>query len=162
MGSDVTGSDVVGIDAVGIDAMGIGTADRLALHEIAARYGDLIDARDWPGLAYVFAADAVFDLTDVDAPRLDGLDAIRHHMDGADHPLAHHITNIYVTEDGGEPVLHSRVLGVLPDRRASSGQYTDAVVRTPDGWRIRHRLFQLNRRPARSPSSATAIGGSRG
>ncbi len=79
-------------------------------------------------------------------------------MDGADHPLAHHITNIYVTEDDGEPVLHSRVIGILHDRRAGSGQYTDTVVRTPDGWRIQHRVFQLNRRPARSTSSATPAG----
>ncbi|WP_165485797.1 nuclear transport factor 2 family protein [Frankia sp. Cppng1_Ct_nod] len=136
--------------------VGIETADRVALHEIAGRYGDLIDARDWPGLAHVFAVDAVFDLCDVGGPRLEGLDAIRRFMDGSDHPLAHHITNIYVTEDDGEPVLHSRVIGILLDRRTGSGQYTDAVVRTPDGWRIRHRLFQLHRRPDRPVSSSAS------
>jgi hypothetical protein len=52
------------------------TADRLELHELAARYGDLNDARDWPGLASVFTADAVFELTDAAEP-LRGLDAIR-------------------------------------------------------------------------------------
>ncbi|WP_239345417.1 nuclear transport factor 2 family protein [Frankia sp. CiP3] len=138
--------------------MGIDTADRLALHEIAARYGDLIDARDWPGLAHVFTADAVFDLRDVGDGQLEGLDAIRRFMAGSQHPLAHHITNIYVTEDGGEPVLHSRVIGILHDRRAGSGRYTDTVVRTPAGWRIQHRVFHLHRRPSAEPGSPAAGG----
>ena len=50
--------------------------DRMELHEIAGRYGDLIDNRDWEGLASVFTADAVFDATDLGMPLLNGLDAI--------------------------------------------------------------------------------------
>jgi hypothetical protein len=34
--------------------MPLTSTDRIELHELAARYGDLIDARDWPGLASVF------------------------------------------------------------------------------------------------------------
>ncbi|MFF2110730.1 MULTISPECIES: nuclear transport factor 2 family protein [Rhodococcus] len=40
----------------------IEVADRLALHELATHYSDLIDAKDWPGLAEVFTEDAVFDI----------------------------------------------------------------------------------------------------
>ena len=122
------------------------TADRVDLHEVAARYGDLIDARDWPGLASVFTEDAVFDLSDTGVGPLHGLEAIRAQMAGTDrHPLAHLITNIRVV-DGDPARLHSRVLGILPDRRLGSGTYVDHVVRTPDGWRIRHRDFTLLRR----------------
>ena len=125
----------------------VGTADRVELHELAARYGDLIDARDWPGLATVFTDDAVFDLSDAGVGPLRGLDAIRSHMDSTDgHPLAHLIVNVRVVD--GDPVrLHSRVLGILPGRRVGSGSYVDEVVRTPAGWRIRHRRFTMLRVP---------------
>lgn len=127
----------------------IGTADRLELHELAARYGDLIDARDWEGLSTVFVADAVFDLSDIKKGELRGLAAIQEHMElEPHHPLAHHITNVYVETDGAGVRLRSRVVGVLPDHRAGSGEYRDEVVPTADGWRIARRTFRL-RRPAR-------------
>ena len=133
--------------------MGAGTrqgklelADRVALLEMAALYGDLIDERDWPGLDRVFTDDAVFDMTDIGVGAVEGLDAIREHMRGARHPLAHHITNVYIDSD--DPVrLRSRVIGILDDRRAGSGFYRDRVVRTPAGWRIEHRHFSLVRPP---------------
>ncbi len=94
----------------------------------------------------MFTEDAVFDLNDTTMGPLRGLEAIRAWMDRSEqHPLAHLITNIRVVD--GDPVrLHSRVLGILPDRRVGSGTYVDLVVRTKDGWRIRHRDFTLLRR----------------
>ncbi len=69
--------------------------DRLELHEIAARYGDLIDARDWEGLGLVFTTGSVLDATDLGMTLLYGLAAIRRGMDKSqNHPLGHHITNI--------------------------------------------------------------------
>jgi 3-phenylpropionate/cinnamic acid dioxygenase small subunit len=129
-----------------VGAPALTAADRIELHELAARYCDLLDARDWPGLATVFTEDAVFDLTDVDAGTLEGLDAIRAFMDGTTHPLAHLITNIRVLD--GEPVrLRSRVLAIAEDRRVRSGTYVDQVVRTAEGWRIRRRDFTRLRGP---------------
>lgn len=123
--------------------------DRLELHELAARYGDLIDARDWDALAGIFVPDAVFDLSDIGAGRLEGLDAIVAHLDGARHPVAHHITNVHV--DPGPPVvLSSRVLGLLDDGRVGSGTYRDVVERRPEGWRIVRRDFLLARDPRRA------------
>jgi hypothetical protein len=121
-------------------------ADRLALHELAALYGDLIDDRDWGGLDRVFTADATFDMTDIDVAPVIGLEAIREHMRHSRHPLAHLITNIYV--EAGPPVrLHSRVIGILDDRRVGSGTYLDLVVRGAEGWRIERRDFRLLRPP---------------
>jgi SnoaL-like protein len=133
--------------------MGVGTpqgqldlADRIELREMAALYGDLIDERDWEGLDRVFVVDAVFDMTDIGVGRVEGLEAIRDHMRGARHPLAHLITNVYIGSD--DPVrLHSRVIGILDDRRAGSGFYRDRVVKTAAGWRIEHRHFRLVRPP---------------
>ncbi len=126
----------------------IDIADRLALHELIGRYCDFIDSRDWDGLATIFTSVATFDITDVDGPRLDGLAAIQHHMaDVARHPLAHHVTNIWV-DDSAEPVvLHARFLGVLDDHRVATGHYRDEVVRTADGWRVTARIYRAQRRP---------------
>jgi ketosteroid isomerase-like protein len=120
--------------------------DRLELHEIAARYGDLIDARDWTGLAAVFTEDAVFDATDLGMPLLNGLEAIRKHMDAsAMHPLGHHITNIYVESAGAEVILRSRIIAAGHRGRVSSASYRDRVRKTAEGWRIYHRFCTLRR-----------------
>ena len=61
-------------------------ADRLELHELPGRYGDAIDDRNWEGLGRIFTGDAVFDLTDLGGPRLEGLAHIRRFMaDEAEH-----------------------------------------------------------------------------
>ncbi|HKD69675.1 MAG TPA: nuclear transport factor 2 family protein [Candidatus Binataceae bacterium] len=120
--------------------------DRLELHEIAAHYGDLIDTRDWKGLAAVFTDDAVFDATDLGMPLLEGLDAIRKYMDESQyHPLGHHITNIYVESAGSEVILHSRIIAAGHRGRVSSASYCDRVRKTADGWRIYHRVCTLRR-----------------
>lgn len=128
---------------------------RIELHELAARYGDLIDARDWPGLATIFTEDAVFATTGSGGGVvMHGLAGIQQHMEvTTEHPLAHLIVNIYVTEDNDGVQLHSRVLGILPDRRVGSGHYVDDVVRTPEGWRVRNRHFTMLRR--RKPDSTS-------
>ncbi len=124
----------------------LGVEDRLELHEIAAHYGDLIDNRDWEGLASVFTADAVFDATDLGMPLLESLDAIRKYMDQSpNHPLGHHITNIYVESDGDEVILRSRIIAAGHRGRVSSASYRDRVVKTAHGWRIRHRVCTLRR-----------------
>jgi hypothetical protein len=120
--------------------------DRLELHEIAAHYGDLIDERDWEGLGLVFTTDAVFDAIDLGMPLLTGLDMIRRHMDKSpNHPLGHHITNIYVQTDGDEVILRSRIIAAGHRGRVSSAGYRDRVVKTAQGWRIKHRLCTLRR-----------------
>jgi len=128
--------------------------DRMELHEIAACYGDLIDLRDWEGLARVFTEDAVFDATDLGMPLLEGLNAIRDYMDKSpNHPLGHHITNIYVETTGDEIILRSRIIAAGHRGRVSSASYRDRMVKTERGWRIRHRVCTL-RRTWRVPSKA--------
>ena len=53
-------------------------ADRLELQELPARYGDLIDDRDWEGLSRIFVADATFE---VPGDTMDGLEGIRSSCD---------------------------------------------------------------------------------
>lgn len=127
---------------------GIDVVDLLELHELPGRYGDCIDGRDWDGLARIFTDDAVFDLTDLGVPLLEGLPAIRRFMDvDAQHPLTHLMTNVYVDVTADGVRLSSRIVATREDRRIDSGRYRDVVVKTHDGWRISHRVFTLMRRP---------------
>ena len=123
-------------------------ADRLELHELPGRYGDCIDGRDWAGLACIFTPDAVFDLTDVGAPRLEGLAAIQHFMaEFAEHPMTHLMTNIHVDEEADGVHMSFRIIALREDRRVDSGRYRDVVVKTSDGWRVADRVFTVLRRP---------------
>ena len=123
-------------------------ADRLELHELPGRYGDAIDDRDWDRLDRIFTEDAVFDLTDLGAPRLEGLAEIKRFMDeDAQHPRTHLMTNIYADETPDGATLSFRIIALMPERRVHTGSYVDQVVKTAQGWRVAHRVITA-RRPA--------------
>lgn len=127
--------------------MALSVADRLELHELPGRYGDAIDDRDWDRLDRIFTEDAVFDLTDLDVPLLDGLPAIKHFMDqDAQHPRTHMMTNIYVDETDRGGQLFFRIVALQRGGLTGTASYYDDVVRTPDGWRVKHRVVTLRRR----------------
>jgi ketosteroid isomerase-like protein len=126
----------------------LSVADRIEIHELAAWYGIVIDDRDWEGLARVFTDDAVF-VTSGFGPgrdqRIEGLAAIRAYMDGARHPVAHHVTNVAVEIDASGVRLRSKIVGTLPKGRAGSADYRDRLRHTSQGWRIAERLVTLRR-----------------
>jgi 3-phenylpropionate/cinnamic acid dioxygenase small subunit len=125
----------------------IDLADRLELHELAARYGTVVDDRDWDGLALVFTDDATFELNgfgDIDG-LYDGLAAIRALMEKGPHPIAHHVTNVLVDVDGAVVRMRSKIVGTLERGRAGSVDYADVVRREPAGWRIATRVVTLRR-----------------
>jgi len=124
--------------------------DRLELHELAGRYGDLIDDRDWAALDTIFTEDAVFEV--ISLVTMHGLADIRRYMDEEGrHPLAHLITNIHVEQRNGDVRLLSRGIFPIqskqggPGQRVFYGSYYDDVVRRSAGWRIRHRVFSAHR-----------------
>jgi hypothetical protein len=126
----------------------LSTADRVELHELPGRYGDAIDDRNWAGLDRIFTADAVFDLTDLGVPLLVGLPEIRRFMDeDAQHPKTHTMTNIYVDETDEGVTLKFRIVALQRGGLAGTASYYDDVVRTDAGWRVRHRVVTLRRRP---------------
>ena len=129
----------------------LSTADRLEIHELAARYGTTIDDRDWPGLEQVFCRDAVYELRGfgpTDRQVVGSAEICRMMEDTQDHPVAHHVTNVIVTVDGSEVRMRSKVIGSGPRGRVGSADYDDVLRREDGAWRIARRIVTL-RRPDR-------------
>jgi hypothetical protein len=135
-------------------AMSLTAIDRLEISELPGRYADALDLLEPEELRGVFTEDAVWEV--VEGTRLVGLAEIMAFMGRPDvHPGAHLMTNIYVRsvdEDvEGGPVVHLRSRGVFPvgpsdpknPTRVFYGRYDDEVVRTGEGWRIRHRRYRF-------------------
>jgi SnoaL-like domain len=122
--------------------------DMMAIHELLGLYGHLIDQRRWDDLAEVFTDDVVFDATSFGQSVTTSYKDLMHHWKSDDtmHPLAHHVTNIVVSEgpDGTVRVL-SKAIGVGRKGRVGSATYEDVVVKTPRGWRLSRRVAILRR-----------------
>ena len=130
--------------------MSLSIEDKLELHELAGRYGDIIDDQNWPALGSIFTEDAVFEV--VALVTMKGLPEIMRYMaeDGR-HPLAHLITDIHVEERSDCVRLLSRgIFPIISDgagagHRVFYGSYYDEVCKTAKGWRISHRVFSTRR-----------------
>ena len=126
------------------------TSDILAIHELLALYGHLIDERRWDEFDRVFVDDVVYDATDFEMPitrSLAELVAEWTSEEGlARHPLGHHATNIVVTEDDDGTVrVLSKGIGVGGGGRVGSVVYRDVAVRVEVGWRLASRAVTLRR-----------------
>jgi 3-phenylpropionate/cinnamic acid dioxygenase small subunit len=127
-------------------------ADRVEIIELMARYGNIIDEREYSRTAEVFTADAVYDVSDFGFGVARGIDAIVEvWTNSATHPLAHHITNVEVRPSGDGTIrVYSKIIAVGYKGRVGSGTYKDIVVKRPEGWRIAERVVLL-RSPAAIP-----------
>ncbi|MEU1013552.1 nuclear transport factor 2 family protein [Streptomyces sp. NPDC005890] len=68
------------------------------------------------------------------------------HRHGSDGPLAHHVTNVIVREDGDGARAWSKGMALNQDGSVASVTYEDQLVRTRQGWRIRHRKISARRK----------------
>ena len=121
-------------------------ADIVLINQLLARYGHVVDARAWDQFGELFLDDAEIDYRGVNAPAvLHGLEAITGYFRDANHPSAHHCTNVYVWEDE-QGAVRAQSKFFVPytrethhPRRWYGGDYEDLLERTPDGWRFRLR-----------------------
>lgn len=128
--------------------------DRLDLHELAARYGNAIDERDWDRFGTVFTEHCRYELANFG--RLDtvieGRAALAAYMEASKtHPVAHLVTNVEVIVVGDVVTMRSKILGTLTGGYSGSADYHDVVVKTEAGWQIAERVVRL-RRPPRPPA----------
>ncbi len=124
-------------------------SDRDEIIDLAIRYTWALDTKDVEDLRNVFAPDATALLRGVECS---GVDAIIARIGGSILRLdrtQHLIGNHQVTVDGdhGTHRCHLQSQHVRAGVEGGhnflvGGYYDDRVVRTPDGWRIAHRLMQ--------------------
>lgn len=131
--------------------MAISLEDRLAITELIARHGHLVDDGDLHRSDELFDPDAVFDLADFGGGEVHGLPALyalAHRMTGA-HPVGHHVTNTVLSElPEGQVLARSKGIGVNADGTCGSVTYEDVLARRADGWRISRRRVRAHRTAA--------------
>lgn len=120
--------------------------DIVDIQQLLALYGHVVDEPGQPRLHLVFTEDAVMDGEAVGMGLMEGRDAIAAFfaLGVPPHPPSHNGGNVYVHEEGGETRAESKWLAVdLRDNSIVSGDYSDVLVRTADGWRIKRRSFLI-------------------
>lgn len=129
-------------------------SDRDAIVEVLNLYSYCLDERDWLLLDQVFTADALGSYGGPGSPSLKGREAIvasiRAFLDGCG-PSQHLLGNHIVEVDGDEAVSRckARVYHFGAGERAALapyecfGVYRDRLSRTPEGWRIAERVFDV-------------------
>jgi SnoaL-like domain len=120
--------------------------DILAIQQLLALYGHIIDEREWARVDELFTPSSTYDMTAFGLGVVQGAGAIRELWSRPDaaHPLAHHATNIVISTDADGTVrVLSKGLGVGSGGRVGSVVYRDVVVRTAAGWRFASRKAQL-------------------
>lgn len=124
--------------------------DRIAVTELISMHGHLVDDGRLDRLEELFTPDVVYDLTDFGRGPLVGPAAIREAALalGDGNAVAHHVTDVVVREGAdGRVRARCKGLGVRADGTCGSVTYDDILVRTPDGWRISHRVLTARRVP---------------
>lgn len=123
--------------------------DREEIIDLAIRYTWALDTKNLEDLRNVFTPDATADLRGVPC---DGVDAIIARIGGAierldatQHLLGNHQATI--DADVGTHRCHLQSQHVLTDTEGGDnfivgGYYEDQVIRTDQGWRIKHRLMR--------------------
>ena len=124
-------------------------SDILEIHHLIALYGHAADAPEEDLLPLVFTEDGVWEsntdrFAHISPNRLEGRAAIRamFAMGVPPNSPAHHTTNVWVREEGGQVKVRSKWIA-HPEKGVYMGDYNDIVVKTPEGWRIKHRVVSF-------------------
>ncbi len=122
-------------------------ADTLAIHQLLALYGHIVDEKEWDRTNELFTEDLLFDASDFGSPVSHGIPALREIWETTDqHPLAHHATNIVISQDADGTVrVLSKGLGIGAKGRVGSVVYRDIVRKQAQGWRIASRIATRRR-----------------
>ena len=127
--------------------MTLSADDRIELHELVARYGNVVDDCDLDALGTVYTEGARFTLVTPSGREVHkhGLAEIGEFLAASNSTNAHILTNITTAVEGAgndaQVILRYRMSPppMTPDRRADglfSIDYRDVVVRIDAGWRI--------------------------
>lgn len=124
--------------------------DRLAIYELMALHGHLMDDGAFDRLDELFTEDFVYDLGALGFGCLRGSDALVSSALtlGDANPLAHHVTNaLVIATEADEATVRSKGIAVRPDGSTGTVVYEDVVRKTSAGWRIARRSVLPRLRP---------------
>ena len=124
--------------------------DRFAVIETLDRYAVALDARDWALLDRVFTADATADYGDYRCTGRAQIRKLVERMLGGCGPTQH-MLGVYRIELSGDEASSTCAIRAHHVGRGDQaqlvyecfGEYSDRLVRTSDGWRIRHRAMRI-------------------
>jgi hypothetical protein len=138
----------------------ISTEDRLAIHELVALYGHIIDELELHRTPELFTEDAAYDVTATGGGRHIGAAAIATlWSDRSRHPLAHHATNVVITPRTTNIADYVyKGMGVGFRNRVGSLVYRGHCIRTANGWRFAEMVVTLREPPPR-PDPVAESGG---
>jgi ketosteroid isomerase-like protein len=120
-------------------------ADRAAIRDLVTRYAVAVDAKDWPAVRACFTPDATCDDSWFEGDLDTVVGAIERGLarfESTTHLVGNHLAAV----DGDHATAETYTLCHHRFRTADGAidriaalRYLDALVRTPEGWRIRRR-----------------------
>jgi hypothetical protein len=124
--------------------------DRLAIIETVDRYALALDAKDWTLLDQVFTPDASGDFGEFRCADRDAIRKMILSMLGGCGPTQHMLGVYRIRVAGNEATSVCAIRAHHLGRGAKAhveyecfGEYSDRLVRTTEGWRIRYRAMRL-------------------
>lgn len=138
-------------DTAALEARVQAVEDQLAIQRVITDYSANLDARDYDGYVGLFTEDGVWQNGDT---LREGRAEIRQMLTGlfgepdptfVNLSSFHQIGNFEIDVQGDTAHAKSRFVFVMRGEGGAptpslSGQYEDDLVRTPQGWKIKHRL----------------------
>jgi len=135
------------------DGAVVTTDDQIQIRNLVSRYNLAIDSADVPGVVSTFVDGGIFEGETGTYVAPSGLeDLVRQVAARARDvgPLMHWVTNIDIVSSPTGATMTAYLMVVAVGESAAVpfmvGTYHDDLVRTPEGWRFRHRRFR-NMRP---------------
>ena len=119
----------------------LSTQDYIDIQQLYARYNEAIDSGDGEAYATTFTPDGIFNTYKGHDALVGFIQQWKEKMNGANR--RHWNTNLVITPtaEGASGSVYLMLLdvGVRPPAIVSTAKYTDALVKTADGWRFKQR-----------------------
>jgi hypothetical protein len=138
---------------MGSDELLSTAADRLAVSDVLVRYFQLVDAKAWDRMDEVFTDDTTTRWTaDSLVEGRDSIVGAMRHMIGSDEIVTyHHVAAMAPVVDGDTAAVTVRVRAMHHGVGPRAGKFYESLgvqptnlVRTPEGWRIKHHEWNIS------------------
>jgi hypothetical protein len=131
--------------------------NRIAIHELIALHGHLMDEGNFDRLPELVTEDIEYDVTMMGGGILRGPTEIADAAKqlGEHNPLGHHVTNVVIdTLSTTTATCRSKGIGIMSNGTIGTVVYEDELTLTPDGWRLSKRQVLPRLHPLQ-PSGTT-------